>query len=46
MIGSFTLDIKPLFEDLVLTDRPQALSKGYWDTYMERELKERGYEHC
>ena len=46
MVGSFTLDIQPLFDDLVLTDKPQALSKGYWDDHMNQELQNRGYEHC
>ena len=46
LIGSFTLDIQPLFEDLVLTDKPQVLSKGFWESkYMKEELGKRGYEH-
>lgn len=44
LIGEFTFDFWPLFEDAYYTDKLQAFCKQYWDTHMKNELIKRGYE--
>ena len=44
LIGEFSLDIWPIFEDAYLTDRLQTFCKKYWDEYMKDELIKRGYK--
>lgn len=44
IIGSFSLDVWPIFEDCILTDKLQTFSSDYWNSYMKNQLIERGYE--
>ena len=45
LIGEFSLDFWPLFEDAYYTDKLQTFCKSYWDTHMKNELIKKGYEH-
>jgi hypothetical protein len=33
-------------EDCYLTEKLQSFNKKYWEDYMEKTLKDKGYEHC
>ena len=45
LIGSFALDVWPIFEDTILTNKLQTFHKDYWDSYMKQALIDRDYEH-
>ena len=44
LIGDFNLDIAPLVEDAILTNKTQVMCQQYWKTYMKEELDKREYE--
>ena len=46
IIGEFTFDVAPIFEDAILTEKLQTFSKDYWDDYMKQVLIDKGYEHA
>jgi len=45
LIGEFSLDVAPLFEDCHRLKKIKTFCKQYWDDYMKEELTKRGYEH-
>ena len=38
--------MQPIFEDAILTEKLQAFSKDYWESYMKQAVIDRGYEHA
>lgn len=42
LIGSFTLDVGPMFNDAYLTARQGVLTKEYWDTWYKQQLLDQG----
>ena len=46
LIGTFTLDIGPMFRDAYLTKRQHNLTKGYWDGYMKQKLIDENDENA
>lgn len=46
LIGSFTLDIGPMFRDAYLTSRQQNLTQSYWNSYLKEELINNGCENA
>lgn len=42
LIGEFTIDITPMFQDSYLTNRQFNLSKGYFDDYFKQKLIDEG----
>jgi hypothetical protein len=45
LIGSFKIDIGPMFRDCYLTGRQTNLTKGYWDSYLKQRLLDDGDEY-
>lgn len=45
LIGSFKIDIGPMFSDCYLTNRQTNLTKGYWDSYLKKKLLEDGDDY-
>lgn len=47
LIGDFQLDVAPLVEDVILTNKTKVFNKTYWNDYMKNELvTNRSYEHA
>lgn len=45
LIGDFNLDISPLFEDVMLTNKKKSFNKKYWNDYMKQELIKRDFKN-
>ena len=46
LIGSFQIDIGPMFRDCYLTGRQTNLTKGYWDSYLKQKLLDDGNDYA
>lgn len=44
LLGEFVVDLGPLFNDVLLTEKQMNMSLEYWQIWMKDKLKEDGYK--